>query len=102
MTLQTIREAILAKFPVGSEWYDCDHDELVTILFHYPPRGLVARWHTGDVVRYAHGQLITDQLIPLVRNGGNEFQARIEENKRIDVEFEALLESHGLKIEWQT
>lgn len=36
-----IKDSILAAFPIGSEWYDCQQDEIVTVALHFPPRGIV-------------------------------------------------------------
>ena len=94
MTLAEIRQAILARYPIGSEWYDCAQDHCGAVALHFEPFGLLLDCGELGLVQYGYNGLVTGRLIE-PRIGGYFNQYRAERDAAKD-QFWAALQKAGL------
>ena len=113
--LDELKVQIRALFPIGSEWYDCLRDEVGTVVFHFPPRGIVlVRRFTAthldrtrdpekrdhvEIMKYGYSDLLDGLLVkPAGSSEGSRelFHGYRRRQEEISREFERMREEAGL------
>jgi hypothetical protein len=87
--LKTLREAILAVYPIGSEWYDANQDDIVIIHKHFPSRGVITKsYNRDDYSRFSYSELLTLTLV--VPREGGWFDKYRKLQEQYDIEYKEL------------
>lgn len=98
--LNAITDQLLAIFPIGSQWYDAGQDDILTVIGHVRPLGIVLTPDNrpGEGTRIGHAELLQGRLIP---TGDGEYSRKRfmdypEEARRAQSEYKTII--NGLKM----
>ncbi len=98
MTIDEIKQQLFDLYPIGSRWYDCLQDDIGIVKYHFNPRGIILKMEGGDYHRYGFGELLQGILKSPQDGGGNMFNAFREECKKINDEYDALMDGKTVWI----